>query len=126
MTIEGLSRRERQIMDVIYRMGEAAVSEVRDGMDDAPSYSAVRAMLRILEEKGHLTHRQDGPRYVYGPVKPIEEATESALERVLSTFFQGSAERAMAALLDMSSARLSAEELDRLSKMIEAAREDGR
>lgn len=126
MTIEGLSRRERQIMDVIYRMGEAAVSEVRDEMEDAPSYSAVRAMLRILEEKGQLTHRQDGPRYVYGPVRPIEEATESALERVLSTFFEGSAERAMAALLDMSSTRMSSDELDRLSKMIEAAREEGR
>ncbi len=126
MTIEGLSRRERQIMDVIYRMGEAAVSEVRDEMDDAPSYSAVRAMLRILEEKGQLTHRQDGPRYIYRPVKPIEEATESALERVLSTFFEGSTERAMAALLDMSSTRMSSAELDRLSKMIEDAREDGR
>lgn len=126
MTIEGLSRRERQIMDVIYRMGEAAVSEVRDEMDDAPSYSAVRAMLRILEEKGQLTHRQDGPRYIYRPVKPIEEATESALERVLSTFFEGSTERAMAALLDMSSTRMSSDELDRLSKMIEDAREDGR
>ena len=126
MTIEGLSRRERQIMDVIYRMGEAAVSEVRDEMEDAPSYSAVRAMLRILEETGQLPHRQDGPRYVYGPVRPIEEATESALERVLSTFFEGSAERAMAALLDMSSTRMSSDELDRLSKMIEAAREEGR
>jgi len=121
-----LSRRERQIMDVIYARGSATVREVMDSMPDPPGYSAVRAMLRILEEKGHLEHRQDGPRYVYLPVVPREEARESALKRLLGTFFEGSAERAVAALLDLSSADLSQEELDRLAGMIEEARKEGR
>jgi predicted transcriptional regulator len=121
-----LSRRERQIMDVIYASGSATVREVMDGIPDPPGYSAVRAMLRILEEKGHLEHRQDGPRYVYLPVVPREEARESALKRLLGTFFDGSAERAVAALLDLSSADLGQEELDRLAAMIEEARKEGR
>ena len=121
-----LSRRERQIMDVIYARGSATVREVLDAMPDPPGYSAVRAMLRILEEKGHLGHRQDGPRYVYQPVVPREEARESALKRLLGTFFDGSAERAVAALLDLSSADLGQEELDRLAAMIEVARKEGR
>lgn len=121
-----LSRRERQIMDVIYARGSATVREVMDSMPDPPGYSAVRAMLRILEEKGHLEHRQDGPRYVYLPVVPREEARESALKRLLGTYFEGSAERAVAALLDLSSADLSQEELDRLAGMIEEARKEGR
>jgi BlaI family penicillinase repressor len=122
----GLSRRERQIMDVIYTQGSATVREVMDSMPDPPGYSAVRAMLRILEEKGHLEHRQEGPRYVYQPVVPREEARESALKRLLGTFFDGSAERAVAALLDLSSADLGQEELDRLAAMIEVARKEGR
>jgi predicted transcriptional regulator len=121
-----LSRRERQIMDVIYARGSATVREVMDSMPDPPGYSAVRAMLRILEEKGHLEHRQDGPRYVYQPVVSREEARESALKRLLGTFFDGSAERAVAALLDLSSADLGQEELDRLAAMIEVARKEGR
>jgi predicted transcriptional regulator len=122
----GLSRRERQIMDVIYTQGSATVREVMDSMPDPPGYSAVRAMLRILEEKGHLEHRQDGPRYVYQPVVPRAEARDSALKRLLGTFFDGSAERAVAALLDLSSAELGQEELDRLAAMIELARKEGR
>jgi predicted transcriptional regulator len=121
-----LSRRERQIMDAIYARGSATVREVMDSLPDPPGYSAVRAMLRILEEKGHLAHRQDGPRYVYLPVIPREEARDSALKRLLGTFFDGSAERAFAALLDLSSAEWSREELDRLAEMIDQARKEGR
>lgn len=121
-----LSRRERQIMDVIYARGSATVRDVMQGIPDAPSYSAVRAMLKILEEKGHLKHRQEGPRYLYAPVVPRQAASESALKQMLRTFFDGSTERAMAALLDMSSDRLSAEELDRLARLIEQARKEGR
>lgn len=113
-------------MDAIYRLGEAGVTEVREAMPDPPSYSAVRSMLRILEEKGHLTHRQEGPRYVYEPVRSRAEATESALRRVLSTFFENSAEKAMAALIDLSSTEMSDDELERLAEMILAAREEGR
>lgn len=122
----GLSRRERQIMDVIYRSGRATAQEVRGAMPDPPSYSAVRAMLRVLEEKGHLVHEQEGPRYVYMPTTPREAATESALRRVLRTFFDDSTEKAVAALLDLHAADLSEEELDRLSSMIERARSEGR
>ena len=121
-----LSRRERQIMDVIYERGSATVREVMTDIPDPPGYSAVRAMLKILEEKGHLEHRQDGPRYVYIPVVPRDEASESALKQMLRTFFDGSAERAVVALLDMSSAELSREEWDRLAELIEQARKEGR
>lgn len=124
--IHELSRRERQIMDVIYELGEATAAQVQERIPDPPSYSAVRAMLRILEEKGHLEHRQDGPRYVYTPVTPRDEARESALRRVLRTFFDDSAEKAVAALLDLSSRDLSDDELDRLERMIEDARREGR
>lgn len=121
-----LSRRERQIMDVIYACGSATVREVMDRLPDPPSYSAVRGLLRVLVEKGHLEHKQDGPRYVYLPVVPREEARASAMKQMLRTFFDGSAERAMAALLDMSSADLSRDELDRLAALIEQARREGR
>lgn len=121
----GLSRRERQIMDVIYRLGSASVADVRDGIPDAPSYSAVRALMGVLEEKGELTHEREGPRYVYRPTTPRSEARVSALERVLSTFFEGSPTQAMAALLDLSD-DLSDEELDRLENMIRDARREGR
>jgi len=121
-----LSRRERQIMDVIYARGEAAVAEVRAALPDPPSYSAVRALLRVLEEKGHLKHRQDGPRYVYAAKVPRNRASRSALRRVLHTFFEGSTEAAVAALLDMDSTKLSPDELDRLAKMIDQAKREGR
>ncbi len=121
-----LSRRERQIMDVIYQLGRATVTEVMDRVPDPPSYSAVRAMMRVLEEKSLLRHHQDGPRYVYTPTVSHAKATNSALTRMLTTFFDGSTERAVAALLDMSSSKLNQEELDRLALLIEQAREEGR
>jgi len=121
-----LSRRERQIMDAVYRLGEASVAEVRDAIPDAPSYSAVRALMRILTEKGHLRHETDGPRYVYRPTTPVDEAQASALERVLSTFFDGSPGQAMAALMDMSAGELSEDDLDRLEALIQDARREGR
>lgn len=121
-----LSRRERQIMDIVYRLGRAAASEVTEQLPDPPSYSAVRALLRILEAKGHLKHEQDGPRYVYLPVVPREKARTSALDALLKTFFEGSPEMAVAALLDRSSARLTDDELDRLAGLIARARKEGR
>lgn len=121
-----LSRRERQIMDVLYRLGRATVAEVMENIEDPPGYSAVRAMLRILEEKGHLRHEQDGPRYVFIPRVTRDRARRSALTHVIQTFFDGSTEEAVAALLGMSQSRLSEEELDRLSKLIDSARSEGR
>ncbi len=121
-----LSRRERQIMDVIYRLGEATAQEVLDGLPDPPTYSAVRGLLRILEEKGHLKHRQDGPRYVYQPTVTREKARRYALQQVLSTFFDGSPTQAVAALLDLSAQNLTDDELDRLEALIEGVRKEGR
>lgn len=121
-----LSRRERQIMDAIYRLGSATAQEVRENIPDAPSYSAVRALLRVLEDKGHVLHRQEGPRYVYLPTVPRETARATALEQVVRTFFDGSAESAMAALLDLSIGELSDEELERLQAVIDRARTEGR
>lgn len=123
---EELGRRERQIMEAVYGRGRATASEVLDDLPDPPSYSAVRAMLRILEEKGHLRHEQDGPRYVYLPVVARDRARRSAIKHVVRTFFAGSTEEAVAALLDTSDAELSADELDRLSRLIERARRQGR
>jgi predicted transcriptional regulator len=120
-----LSRRERQIMDVIYRRGRATAAEVLEDIPDPPSYSAVRAMLRLLEEKGHVRHEQDGPRYVFLPTVNRDRARKTALKHVVRTFFDGSATDAMAALLDGDST-LSENELDRLSDMIAQARKEGR
>ena len=121
-----LSRRERQIMDVLYQLGEATAAEVMERLPDPPSYSAVRAMLRLLEEKGHLQHEQDGPRYVYKPTLAHDKAQRSALKHLVETFFEGSAEQAVAALLDLSKTKLSDDELDRLSHLIEQAKKEGR
>ena len=121
-----LSRRERQIMDIIYERGQATAAEVLESLPNPPSYSAVRAMLRLLEEKGFVTHDQDGPRYVFVPTVAREKARKSALKQMLKTFFDGSTEEAVAALLDLSRPQLSKEELDRLSAMIEDARQKGR
>jgi len=121
-----LSRREREIMDVIYRSGRATAAEVLDQLAEPPSYSAVRALLRVLEDKGHLRHEEDGPRYVFLPTVPRERALQSALRQILHTFFDGSTEQAVAALLDLSSARLSDAELQRLSQLIADARKEGR
>jgi predicted transcriptional regulator len=120
-----LSRRERQIMDILFRDGAAAVSDVQAAMADPPSYSAVRAMLRILEDKGHVRHEQDGPRYVYKPVVARERAKRSAMRHLLHTFFEGSHEQAVAALIDEASTSLSDEDLDRLAELIDRRRKEG-
>ena len=121
-----LSRRERQIMDIVYRLGRATAADVTENLADPPSYSAVRALLRVLEEKGHLRHEQDGPRYVFRPIVPREQARRSALSQLLSTFFDGSTEQAVAALLGLSSSKLSDGELDRLADLIDQAKKEGR
>ena len=123
--LSGLSRRERQIMEILYQRGKASAAEVREAMADAPSYSAVRAMLRILEEKGHLKHQEEGLKYVYAPTVGRDKAKRSAVKHLLDTFFNGSPEQIMAALLDVSSTRLTREELDRMSQMIEKAKNEG-
>ena len=125
-TPSDLSRRERQIMDVIYRRGRASAADVVADLDDPPSYSAVRALLRILEDKGHLRHESEGGKYVYTPTRPREHAGRSALRRVLQTFFDNSAEKAVAALLDLHDSELSRADLDRLAHLIEQARKEGR
>jgi BlaI family transcriptional regulator, penicillinase repressor len=121
-----LSRRERQIMEIVYRKGNATAAEVHGEMPDRPSYSAVRALLRVLEAKGHLRHRQDGPRYVYSPTVPRDRARRSALQRVVGTFFAGSVTDAVAALLDLESARLDDDELERLSTLVAEAQQKGK
>jgi BlaI family transcriptional regulator, penicillinase repressor len=121
-----LSRRERQIMDIIHQRSQATAQEVLDGLPDPPSYSAVRALLRLMEEKGYLQHALDGQRYVYKATLAREKARKSALDNLLQTFFDGSAEQAVAALLDLRRKQLTAEELERLSQLIEQARKEGR
>jgi predicted transcriptional regulator len=123
---DGLSRRERQIMDVIYRRGQATAAEVMEEMPDPPGYSAVRAMLRVLEEKGHVKHESQGPRYVFLPTVPREKARRSALKQLVQTFFDGSTEQTVAALLDLSASKLSDDELNRLSQLIDQTRKEGR
>jgi len=119
-----LSRRERQIMDIIYARGQATAAEVVSALPDPPSYSAVRALLRILEQKGHLRHQQDGPRYLYLPIVSRERARRSALRSLVKTFFDGSSAQAAAALIDQSD--LSDEDVTRLAGIIEKARKEGR
>lgn len=121
-----LSRRERQIMEIIYRRGQATVADVLADMADPPSYSAVRAMLRLLEEKGHLRHQEDGRRFVYRPTLAPEKARRSALKSLLATFFGGSVGEAVASLIDQNKEKLTSEDLDRLSTLIEQARKEGR
>jgi predicted transcriptional regulator len=117
-----LSRRERQIMDILHARQQATAAEVLDALPDPPSYSAVRALLRILEEKGHARHRQEGNRYIYLPRASRQTASRSALKRVVSTFFQGSVAQAMAALLEGADTRLSDAELDQMRQLIERAK----
>ena len=119
-----LSRRERQIMDVVYRLGKATVQEVLDQLADPPSYSSVRTLIRLLEGKGHLTHVADGNRYVYSPTQRKETARKSALRHLLDTFFDNSVESTVAALLDVKSKELTDEELDRLTRLIDDARKN--
>jgi predicted transcriptional regulator len=123
---KNLSRRERQIMDIIYTLQEATVNQVLERLPSPPSYSAVRALLRVLEEKGHLVHRQDGPRYIYSPTLPRERARRSALKHLLQTFFDDSTEDVVAALLDISEDNLRAEDYGRLLELIQKARKEGR
>ena len=121
-----LARRERQIMDVVYRLGRATAAEVLEGLPDPPSYSSVRALSRVLEEKGHLRHEQDGPRYVFLPTVPRDKARRLALRQLVQTFFEGSTAHAVAALLGAPDAKLTDGDLDRLSRLIDQAREEGR
>ena len=120
-----LSRRERQIMDALHQRGRATAAEVQAALPEAPGYSAVRALLRILEDKGHIKHRREGARYVYLPRAKQETARRSALKRVVSTFFQGSVTQAMAALLETADTQLPDSELHKLQQIIEQARKDG-
>ena len=120
-----LSRRERQIVDALFRLGRASAAEVRAQLPDPPSYSAVRALLRILEDKGHVRHEQDGPRYVYMPTVARDSAKRSALRHLVQTFFEGSTSQAMSALLDSSASKISDAELDRLRRMLDEARKRG-
>jgi BlaI family transcriptional regulator, penicillinase repressor len=119
-------RRERQIMDVIYRLGRASVTEVRDNLTDPPTYSAVRAMLGFLEDKGYLRHEREGMKYVYLPTVDAKQARRSALQHMVKTFFNGSAAQAAAALIEMNDTQLSNEEIKRLSELIKKARQEGR
>ena len=121
-----LSRRERQVMDILFRRGESTVAEIMAEMPDPPTYSAVRSILRTLAQKKAITHREDGPRYVYLPATNPDSAAENALEHVVHTFFDGSAEQAVTALLRMSDAKLSDDEIARLRDRIRQARTSGR
>lgn len=120
-----LSRRERQIMDVVYRLGRATAADITREMPNPPSHTAVRTTLRILEGKGQLRHERDGARYVYHPVRPRARASRSMLRHVVRTFFEGSTARAMATLLDLAPGDLSSAELDRVAAMIDEARQRG-
>jgi predicted transcriptional regulator len=121
-----LSRRERQIMDVLYRLGRATAAEILQNLPDPPGYSAVRAMLRVLEEKKHIRHEEKDLRYVFLPVVPRDKARRSAVRHMLDTFFDGSPEQAVATLLDVSGRTLSAGDFDRLAALVEKARQEGR
>jgi predicted transcriptional regulator len=121
-----LSRRERQIMDIVYRIGRATVGEVMEQLSGEPAYSTVRAQLRVLEEKGHLRHEEHGLRYVYIPKVPRHVIRQSALKHLVDTFFEGSAGKAVAALLGKEGFRISEEELERISELIEQAKREGK
>lgn len=121
-----LSRREREIMDILHREGELPAAEIQKALPDPPSYSAVRALLRTLEEKGHIKHREQDLRYVYSPVATAAQARRSAVQHLLETFFQGSVEQAVSALLDERDGKLTKPELDRLARLIADARKEGR
>jgi predicted transcriptional regulator len=121
-----LSRRERQMMDILYRRGRASALEIHGALPDRPSYSAVRAKLRVLEEKGHVQHAVEGTKYVYSPRVAIDRARRSALRHMVDTFFDGSVEQVVAALLDRSALEVKPGELERLRAMIEEAQQDGR
>jgi predicted transcriptional regulator len=123
---DALSRREREMMNIIFARGRATATEVMEGMAEPPSYSAVRATLRVLEQKGHLKHQHDGARYVYTPTVNRERIRLSALDQLLTTFFDGSAANVVATLIERQKGRMSDEELDELSELIDQARKEGR
>ncbi len=123
---KSLSRRERQIMDIVYELKEVSALQVLERLPSPPSYSAVRALLRVLEQKGHLLHRQDGPRYVFTARLPKDKARKNALSHLMTTFFDGSTESVVAALLDLSEDNLSEDDYRRLTELIEKARQEGR
>ena len=124
--LDALARRERQIMDVIHQLGSATVGEVLEQLPDPPSYSSVRTMIRHLESKGHLSHRQDGKRYVYKATQSHDVASRSALRKLMDVFFAGSAADAVAAILDVSSKSLEPDDLDRMARMIQQAKTEGK
>src|SRR5579872_5607674 len=124
-THRNLSRRERQIMDILYSRGRASASDIHQALPDPPTYSAVRAKLRVLEEKGHVRHEEESLHYVYLPTLPRETARRSALRHMVSTFFEGSVEQTVAALLDLSAANLSPSDLDRIAQLIDEAKKEG-
>ena len=121
-----LSRREREVTDILYRLGEATVAEVMEALADPPTYSAVRSTLRILEEKGHIVHREDGPRYVYAPAEGREKARRAALDHLVDTFFEGSAEQVLVPLLRRSDLEMTETQMERLAKAVRKAGEEGR
>ncbi|HYR27552.1 MAG TPA: BlaI/MecI/CopY family transcriptional regulator [Thermoanaerobaculia bacterium] len=125
-TTETLSRREREMMNIIFARGQATATEVLEAMAEPPSYSAVRATLRILEQKGHLKHQHDGARYVYLPTLNRDKVRLSALDQLLTTFFDGSAANVVATLIEKQKGNMTDDELDRLSVLIEQARKEGR
>lgn len=125
-THQVLSRRERQMMDILYQRGRATAAEIHQALPDAPTYSAVRAKLRVLEEKGHIRHEEESLRYVYLPTTARETARRSALRHLLSTFFEGSVQAAVAEMLDVSAARLRPEDFDRIQTLIDRARKDSK
>jgi predicted transcriptional regulator len=124
--VPSLSRRERQIMDILYRLGRATAGDVMEALSGDPTYSTVRTQLRVLEEKGHVRHEDHGLKYVYFPAVPRTAARKSALRHLVDTFFDGSAEHAVAALLGGEGARLSDEELERISEMVKQAGRAGK
>ncbi len=125
-TSEGLSRRERQILDVIYRLGKASAADIREELPDPPTYTAVRTLLGILQEKGHVKFQSDGTRYIYEPVVPRDEMAKSVMDGVLQTFFGGSIERVVSTLIDSEESNVTPEQLERLAEIIAEARKEGR
>jgi predicted transcriptional regulator len=121
-----LTRREREIMDILHRRGRATAHEVLDDLADPPSYSAVRTFLRLLEERGHVRHDQDGARYIYSPIVAKRDAQRSAISHLVDTFFDGSVEDAVATLVEASKPKLSKPELDRIAALIAKAKKEGR
>ena len=123
---EGLSRRERQILDALYRLGKASAAEIREALPDPPTYTAVRTHLGILQDRGHVKFESDGTRYIYEPVVPRDEMAKSVMDGVLQTFFGGSIERVVSTLIDNEESKVTDAQLDRLVEIIEQARREGR